>query len=81
MHPFIETQKTWMRSDLPPFRSGDTLRVNVRVKEGESVELLSRPLPKLPAQDDIVIRHLDEHIVVVEKPAGHLARHSGSVAP
>ena len=35
MHPFIETQKTWMRSDIPPFRSGDTLRVNVRVKEGD----------------------------------------------
>jgi large subunit ribosomal protein L19 len=35
MHPFIETQKTWMRTDLPPFRSGDTLRVNVRVKEGD----------------------------------------------
>jgi large subunit ribosomal protein L19 len=35
MHPFIETQKTWMRTDLPPFRSGDTLKVNVRVKEGD----------------------------------------------
>lgn len=35
MHPFIETQKTWLRSDLPPFRAGDTLRVNVRVKEGD----------------------------------------------
>ena len=35
MHPFIETQKTWMRSDIPPFRAGDTLRVNVRVKEGD----------------------------------------------
>src|SRR5882762_8008016 len=35
MHPFIETQKTWLRSDLPKFRSGDTLRVNVRVKEGD----------------------------------------------
>jgi large subunit ribosomal protein L19 len=35
MHPFIETQKTWMRGDLPAFRSGDTLRVNVRVKEGD----------------------------------------------
>src|SRR2546423_13568761 len=35
MHPFIETQKTWLRNDLPAFRSGDTLRVNVRVKEGE----------------------------------------------
>lgn len=35
MHPFIETQKTWMRNDVPAFRSGDTLRVNVRVKEGD----------------------------------------------
>ena len=35
MHPFIETQKEWLRSDLPPFRAGDTLRVNVRVREGD----------------------------------------------
>ena len=35
MHPFIETQKEWLRADLPPFRAGDTVRVNVRVKEGE----------------------------------------------
>ena len=35
MHPFIETQKTWLPSDLPPFRAGDTLRVDVRVKEGD----------------------------------------------
>jgi large subunit ribosomal protein L19 len=34
MHEFIETQKEWMKV-IPPFRSGDTLRVNVRVKEGE----------------------------------------------
>ena len=39
MHPFIETQKEWLRSDLPPFRAGDTLRVNVRVKEGEKERL------------------------------------------
>ena len=35
MHPFIETQKEWMKTNLPPFRPGDTVRVNVRVKEGE----------------------------------------------
>ena len=35
MHPFIETQQEYMRSDLPEFRPGDTLRVNVRVREGE----------------------------------------------
>jgi large subunit ribosomal protein L19 len=34
MHAFIETQKEWLRQ-VPPFRPGDTLRVNVRVKEGE----------------------------------------------
>ncbi|MBI1808823.1 MAG: 50S ribosomal protein L19 [Gemmatimonadetes bacterium] len=34
MHPFIETQKEWMK-DVPPFRAGDTVKVNVRVKEGD----------------------------------------------
>jgi large subunit ribosomal protein L19 len=39
MHPFIETQKEWLRTDVPPFRPGDTLRVHVRVKEGEKERL------------------------------------------
>jgi len=39
MHPFIETQKEWLRDDIPPFRPGDTVRVNVRVKEGEKERL------------------------------------------
>ena len=34
MHPFSETQKQWMK-DLPAFRAGDTLKVNVRVREGD----------------------------------------------
>ena len=38
MHPFIETQKEWMR-EIPPFRAGDTVRVSVRVKEGEKERL------------------------------------------
>ena len=38
MHPFIETQKEWLRN-VPPFRAGDTVRVNVRVKEGEKERL------------------------------------------
>jgi len=38
MHPFIETQKQWLR-DVPPFRAGDTVRVNVRVKEGDKERL------------------------------------------
>jgi large subunit ribosomal protein L19 len=39
MHEFIETQKEWMRTDLPPFRAGDTVRVNVRVREGDKERL------------------------------------------
>lgn len=39
MHVFIETQKEWMRESIPPFRPGDTVRVNVRVKEGEKERL------------------------------------------
>ena len=35
MHPFIETQKEWMKASVAPFRPGDTVRVNVRVKEGD----------------------------------------------
>src|SRR5690348_18101804 len=39
MHPFIETQKPYLRSDIPPFRAGDTLRVAVRVREGDKERL------------------------------------------
>ncbi|HEX5436512.1 MAG TPA: 50S ribosomal protein L19 [Gemmatimonadaceae bacterium] len=39
MHPFIETQKPYLRSDIPPFRPGDTLRVAVRVREGDKERL------------------------------------------
>ncbi len=35
MHAFSETEKEWLRSDIPPFRAGDTVRVNVRVREGD----------------------------------------------
>ena len=39
MHAFIETQKEWLRDDIPPFRAGDTVRVNVRVQEGDKERL------------------------------------------
>jgi len=41
-----------------------------RLKEGETVELLARPAPKPRQAESIVLRHLDEHVVVVEKPSG-----------
>jgi 23S rRNA pseudouridine1911/1915/1917 synthase len=41
-----------------------------RLKEGDTVELLARPAQRPPRAETIVLRHLDEHIVVVEKPSG-----------
>jgi large subunit ribosomal protein L19 len=38
MHPFIETQKEFLRT-VPRFRPGDTVRVSVRVKEGDKERL------------------------------------------
>jgi len=42
-----------------------------RLKVGDTIEILAQP-EKSPQQhiDQIVIRHIDEHIVVVEKPSG-----------
>ncbi|HET7321094.1 MAG TPA: 50S ribosomal protein L19 [Longimicrobiaceae bacterium] len=39
MHPFIETQQEYLKDDIPAFRAGDTLRVNVRVREGDKERL------------------------------------------
>lgn len=41
-----------------------------RVKEGDRVEVLTRPAAAPPNAPKIVLRHLDEHVVVAEKPAG-----------
>src|SRR5579871_5868389 len=41
-----------------------------RLKEGETVEMLPHPLSKPQTGERIAVRYLDEHIVVVEKPAG-----------
>ena len=38
MHPFIETQKEWMKQ-VQAFRAGDALRVSVRVREGDKERL------------------------------------------
>ncbi len=41
-----------------------------RLKEGDAVEVLARPAPRPEQPESVVIRHLDEHLVVVEKPSG-----------
>ena len=40
-----------------------------RLKEGDTVELLARPAARPRQEEALVIRHLDEHVVVVEKPS------------
>jgi 23S rRNA pseudouridine1911/1915/1917 synthase len=40
-----------------------------RLAEGDTVEILDQSAPK-PRQERVLIHHLDEHIVVVEKPSG-----------
>ncbi|HEX5725077.1 MAG TPA: 50S ribosomal protein L19 [Longimicrobiaceae bacterium] len=35
MHPLMEAEKEYLRGDVPDFRPGDTVRVNVRVREGD----------------------------------------------
>jgi len=43
-----------------------------RLREGEQVEFRakSQRLPRTASAEGLVLRHLDEHLVVVEKPAG-----------
>jgi 23S rRNA pseudouridine1911/1915/1917 synthase len=41
-----------------------------RVREGDTVEILGQSAPKPRQGEALVIRHLDEHLVVAEKPAG-----------
>jgi 23S rRNA pseudouridine1911/1915/1917 synthase len=41
-----------------------------RLKEGDTVELLDRAEPPLREQEAVLIRYLDEHVVVVEKLSG-----------
>lgn len=52
-----------------------------RVVAGDVIELRRQPLPPPPRDEDIRILHLDEHLVVVDKPAGMLSlRHPGDVS-
>jgi 23S rRNA pseudouridine1911/1915/1917 synthase len=41
-----------------------------RLKQGDLVKLLEHSLAPPASEDDVVIRHLDAHVVVVEKPSG-----------
>jgi 23S rRNA pseudouridine1911/1915/1917 synthase len=73
-----ESQPSWtdVRSLITGRRVkvGDSLCTDParRMKEGEVVELLAKPVhrPRSATAEGLVVRHLDDHVVVVEKPAG-----------
>ncbi len=44
-----------------------------RLSAGEAVTVLTAALRPPPAAGELVVRHLDDHLVVVEKPAGILS--------
>jgi 23S rRNA pseudouridine1911/1915/1917 synthase len=41
-----------------------------RLAEGDVVKLLAQSAPKPPSERDVRLQYLDQHVVVVEKPAG-----------
>lgn len=59
----VETRRVLIGGDLclDPAR---------RLHAGEVVELRAKPGPVPQQPEQVVVRHLDEHLVVVEKPAG-----------
>lgn len=73
-----ETQPSWSAVNAlvtgRRVKVGDSLCTDParRLKEGEVVELLAKPVhrPRAATADGLVVRHLDEHVVVVEKPGG-----------
>jgi 23S rRNA pseudouridine1911/1915/1917 synthase len=84
-----ESKPSW--SDVRTFIEGRrvTVRGGVctdearRLNEGDRVELLKSPvkIARGATPGEIVIRHLDEHIVVVEKPSGvSSVRHPAELA-
>ena len=44
-----------------------------RVSSGDSVTVLDEPAARIPGDSEVVIRHIDDSIVVIEKPSGMLS--------
>ena len=47
-----------------------TLEEGRRVKAGDVVDVYERPRRPPPGERDVVVIHMDEHLVIVDKPAG-----------
>jgi 23S rRNA pseudouridine1911/1915/1917 synthase len=73
-----ESQPSW--NDVRTYIEGRRVKVGDslctdsarRLKEGEVIEFLAKPVPtpRTVTPDGLTIRHLDDHVVVVEKTSG-----------
>jgi 23S rRNA pseudouridine1911/1915/1917 synthase len=81
----------WTRREVQDLIDGDDVLLDGRVvaksrrlEEGDVIELLAEPtVPGLPQADpdvDFAVRHEDEHVLVIAKPAG-LVVHPGAGHP
>ena len=43
-----------------------------RLTAGETVSIGTRPFPEPPGENDVVVRYVDQQVVIVEKPSGML---------
>jgi len=48
-----------------------------RLRGGEKIDVLDRPMPAVPSERDVRIVHVDPDLVVVDKPAGVLSLRRG----
>ena len=60
----------WIRNRWITIHGNICLDAARRLKKGEVVKFLDLPAPAPPGPQDIKIVHLDDHVVVVDKPAG-----------
>lgn len=65
IHKLIEQRRVTIDGEL-------CLDLARRLAEGESIALLAQPVPASSGStvEELVLRHLDDHLVVVEKPSG-----------
>ncbi|MCA9127362.1 MAG: RluA family pseudouridine synthase [Planctomycetales bacterium] len=62
--------KKWISSRRVQVNGNLSLDEARRVSASDVVKLFQRPLPRPVSQEDVRFVHIDEHLIVVEKPAG-----------
>ncbi len=86
LRKLVQSPMSW--SDARKLLAGRKISVNGilcvdegrRVVDGDVIEVRDQPLPPPPKDQDVRILHLDEHLVVADKPSGMLSlRHPGDV--